>query len=164
VTLDEVQVGPDALLGPLHDGWTLMVSAIGYERIGFDCLTRAMAWLAGIEQETGQLPPSRQHVMKGELVRLRFQAANARALAYHAVHTATAGDGHMDEIAAAYSKIACGRVGQAVARLAGLEFANGPAWVHAAVAEAPEFTIAAGVPDIQLGLIAAEFPIGRAVR
>lgn len=160
VTMDDVAAGPDAVLGPLHRGWTLLPTVIGFERTGFDYLTRASRWLSALEAEAAGLPAARRAALATDLARLRFEVANARVLAYHAVNTGFS----MDEVAAAYAKLACGRAAQSVARWAGLELHTGSATVRAAVAEAPEFTISGGAQELQLDLIAAEYSFGWAAR
>jgi 3-oxo-4-pregnene-20-carboxyl-CoA dehydrogenase beta subunit len=160
VILDGVQVGPDALLGTLHRGWALLPRVIGFERTGFDYLACAARWLTELEAEVAELPGERRSVLAADLARLRCEVANARSLAYHAVNSGF----EMDDVVAAYAKLACGRAAQSVARWAGLELHSDSAAVRAAVAEAPEFTISGGAQELQLDLIAAEYPIGRSVR
>jgi alkylation response protein AidB-like acyl-CoA dehydrogenase len=171
VTLTDVTAAADAVLGPLHGGWPLLPAAIGFERAGFDYLTRASAWLGTVERAVDRLPRSRRVDLAPDLVRLRLLVDNARALAYHAANSAL--DLRMDEVAVSYAKLACSRAAQAVARWAGQELLAAPDLgpdgelaevLHAAVAEAPEFTISGGAQELQLDQIAAEFPIGRAVR
>jgi alkylation response protein AidB-like acyl-CoA dehydrogenase len=161
VTLDGAYVGPEAVVGPLHRGWALLPSTIGFERAGFECLSRATSWLGAAEAGFHRLPQEARAATAGDLVRLRTRVAGARALAFHAMHTADALDA--DEVLIAYSKLACARAGQAVARWAGEELAPSPE-LRAAVAEAPELTISGGPQELQLDLIAHDFPIGRAVR
>ncbi|WP_410633493.1 acyl-CoA dehydrogenase family protein [Amycolatopsis sp. cmx-4-83] len=162
VTFDDVGVGPDALLGRPHLGWRLLPRAIGFERAGFDYLSCATRWLAAAEREVRGLPEIRRRAMAADLARLRFEVGNARAVAYHAVNSATRFA--MDEFAVAYAKLVCGRAAQSVARWAGLELGAGSGGVAAAVAEAPEFTISGGAQELQLDLIANEYPIGGALR
>jgi len=171
VSLRDVVVGPDALLGELHRGWQVLPTAIGYERSGFDYLTRASMWLAAAEREARRLPRSDMTAAGAQVVRLKLRVENARTFAYHAVATADGLD--MDEVAAAYAKLACGRAAQAVARWAGLRILDSVAaesgrpdiaLLHAALAEAPEFTISGGAQELQLDQIAQEYPIGSAVR
>lgn len=160
VTMDDVRVEPDGLLGPPHRGWALLPTVIGFERTGFDYLSSAARWLTDLQAEVAELPRERCSALAPDLARLRFEVANARAFAYHAVNTGF----EMDENAAAYAKLACARAAQSVARWAGLELHSGSAAVRTAVAEAPEFTISGGAQELQLDLIAAEYPIGRSVR
>lgn len=170
VTFDAVPVRGDALIGPPHQGFPLLPTAIGFERMGFDYLTRAVRWLAIVEREVRRLPADPRSAFASQVARLRFQVANARATAYHAVGTADGLD--MDEIAVAYAKLTCGLAAQAVARWAGTELLpvlrdeDGTAvpTLRAAVAEAPEFTVSGGAQDLQLDLIANEFPIGGTFR
>jgi alkylation response protein AidB-like acyl-CoA dehydrogenase len=174
VILDGVYVGEDALLGRLHQGWTLLPKAIGFERTGFDYLTRATRWLEAAETMLRRLTAAEQAELAADLVGCRSKIESARALSYHAVNSAQGLD--MDEIAVAYAKLACGRAAQAVARWAGREFsaaltakpgqpeAREAAVLRAAVEEAPEFTVSGGAHELQLDLIASEFPIGAVVR
>jgi alkylation response protein AidB-like acyl-CoA dehydrogenase len=171
VELDDVYVDADALLGPLHKGWALLPAAIGFERGGFDYLTRGTSWLRAAIQEYRRLPADTQEAMAADLARLRSGLDNARALALHAAYTA---EGlHVDEVLTAYTKLACGRAAQAVAQWVGAQLlpsSSGEgrgarcAALRAAVAEAPELTISGGPQDLQLGLIANDFPIGSAIR
>jgi hypothetical protein len=86
------------------------------------------------------------------------------------VHTAAGLD--MDEITVAYAKLTCGTAAQAVARWAGTELlpvlgsdaATSAEVLRDAVAEAPEFTVSGGAQELQLDLIANEFPIGGTLR
>jgi len=168
VSFDGVAVGRDALVGPLHRGWPILPAAISFERMGFDYLTRATCWLAAAERQVRRLPAELRPGLAPQVARLRFRVANARAMAYHAVATA---DGlEMDEVAVAYAKLACGLAAQEVARWAGTELL--PAMragdddkptaemLRAAIAEAPEFTVSGGAQELQLDLIANEFPLG----
>jgi hypothetical protein len=84
----------------------------------------------------------------------------------------------MDEALTAYTKLACARAAQAVARWAGEVLlplamaADGSDATHSAavevlrsaIAEAPELTVSRGPQDLQLDLISNEFPIGGALR
>jgi alkylation response protein AidB-like acyl-CoA dehydrogenase len=169
VTLDGVRVGADALLGPPHKGWFLLPTVIGFERAGFDYLTRAKSWLRAASQEAGRLPAGIQAALASDLVGLQCAVENVRALAFHAANSAA--DLQMDEMVTAYSKLACGRVAQAVARWAGQNLLTVPgpdstarAILRAAVAEAPELTVSGGAQELQLDLIATECPIGGIMR
>ncbi len=171
VDLREVRVDAGALIGPLHRGWPLLPTIIGFERWGFDYLSRGRLWLRTAAAECGRLPERAAAAMKADLVRLGQALDNARAVAFHAAYHADGLD--MDEIVVAYAKLACGRAAQSVAHWIGQELLpalggqiDGAAAVtlQAAVAEAPELTISGGPVDLQLDLIASEFPIGRALR
>lgn len=174
VTMDGVYVGEGGLLGRLHEGWALLPKAIGFERTGFEYLTRATRWLEAAETMLRRLTAAEQAELAADLVRCRSKIESARALSYHAVNSAQGLD--MDEIAVAYAKLACSRAAQAVARWAGREFsaalaanpgereAREAAVLRAAVDEAPEFTVSGGAQELQLDLIASEFPIGAVVR
>jgi alkylation response protein AidB-like acyl-CoA dehydrogenase len=171
VTFEDVRVEAGALLGALHKGWALLPTTIGFERGGFDYLTRAQAWLEAAGTELATLPTPEQEALAGDFARQEFLVENARALAYHAASPA---DGlEMDETVTAYAKLASGLAAQSLARWAGEELLSVPGTaedgpvrtlLRAAVAEAPELTISGGAQELQLDLIAGEFMIGRAVR
>lgn len=171
VTFEDVRVTADALLGELHKGWALLPTTIGFERGGFDYLTRAQAWLGAAAAELVSLPAADREALAADFVRREFLVENARALAYHAASTA---DGlEMDETVTSYAKLASGLAAQSLARWSGEELLvlpgtaqDGPVrtLLRAAVAEAPELTISGGAQELQLDLIAGEFMIGRAVR
>ncbi|GAA4834511.1 acyl-CoA dehydrogenase family protein [Kitasatospora terrestris] len=171
VTLDRVRVGPEAVLGEPHRGWALLPTVIGFERGGFDYLTRARAWRDAAAAELAALPDSEREVLAADFVRREFAVENARAVAYHAVATA---DGlELDETVTAYAKLGTGLAAQSLVRWAAEELlavpgADGPGGsrsvLRAAVAEAPELTVSGGAQELQLDLIAGEFAIGRTIR
>jgi alkylation response protein AidB-like acyl-CoA dehydrogenase len=171
VSFEDVRIESEALLGELHKGWALLPTVIGFERGGFDYLSRAQSWLAAVATELSARPAADREVLAADFVRREFLVENARALAHHAA--ATAYGLEMDETIAAYAKLASGLAAQSVARWAGEELLSaagtdeaGPvrSLLHAAVAEAPELTISGGAQELQLDLIAGEFEIGRAFR
>jgi alkylation response protein AidB-like acyl-CoA dehydrogenase len=171
VTMKNVRVDADSLVGEVGRGWALLPTIIDFERGGFDHLSRATLWLRAAEREIRTLPAETRTAMAGSLARLDCAVANARLLAHHAAHSA---DGlRVDEVSAAYTKLACGRAAQAVARWIGEELlpvlgsrANSSdlAALRTAVLEAPELTISSGPQELQLDLIAGESPIGMALR
>jgi alkylation response protein AidB-like acyl-CoA dehydrogenase len=171
VTMNDVRAGADSLVGELHRGWALLPTVIDFERGGFDHLARATSWLRAAERELQTLPPESRAVLAGSLVQFEYAVTNARLLAYHAAHRA---EGLLvDEVMAAYAKLACGRAAQAIARWAGEELLpvlgaepdnSDRAALRAAVLEAPELTICSGPQELQLDVIASEIPIGMALR
>jgi alkylation response protein AidB-like acyl-CoA dehydrogenase len=161
VVLEDVHVGADALIGPVHQGWPLLIRAIGFERAGFDYLTRAQRWLR-LATDLVATAPDRTRLAP-VLLRHERAVANARALAFRAVNTAVGFD--MDEVSSAYSKLACGEAAQGVARwaateLAGLAFDEQLRVLRHAVAEAPELSISGGATELQLDLIAVDQSTG----
>lgn len=144
---------------------------IGFERGGFDYLTRAQSWLAAARTELTARPEAERRLLAADFARRQFLVENARALAYHAAGTAE--DLETDETVTAYAKLASGLAAQAVTRWAAEELLSVPGpdeaaphrtLLRAAVAEAPELTISGGAQELQLDLIAGEFMIGRTVR
>ncbi|MEO6088257.1 MAG: acyl-CoA dehydrogenase family protein [Umezawaea sp.] len=159
VVLDDVRVGADALIGPAHQGWQLLIRAIGFERAGFDYLSRAHRWLRVAEELVSASPAPERAGLGEQLLRHERAVAGARALAYRAVNTASGFD--MDEVSSAYSKLACGEAAQGVARwaateLAGLADAEQREVLRHATAEAPELSISGGASELQLDLIAVD--------
>ncbi|MFI1934331.1 acyl-CoA dehydrogenase family protein [Streptomyces sp. NPDC020330] len=171
VTLNDVCVTRDALVGEEHKGWALLPTVIGFERGGFDYLTRAQSWLAAAGAELAALPAGEQEAQAADFVRCEFLVESARALAYHAAGTA---DGlETDEIDTAYAKLSSGLAAQALTRWATEELLSRPAAgedgrhravLRAAAAEAPELTVSGGAQELQLDLIAGELMIGRSIR
>lgn len=158
VTFDDVRLEADALLGRLHGGWALLPTIIGFERGGFDYLTRAQTWLAAAETKLRELPADRQAELAAGFAQRAFHVGNARALSYHAAATA---DGlEMDEITVSYAKLASGQAAQSVARWAGEELLPLSPNLAKAVAEAPELTISGGARELQLDLISGDPAIG----
>ncbi|MFD1151393.1 acyl-CoA dehydrogenase family protein [Saccharothrix hoggarensis] len=165
VVLDGVRVGRDALIGPEHQGWPLLIRAIGFERAGFDYLSRAQRWLRTAGELVDAAPSTERARLRVDLLRHERAVANARALAFRAVNTADGFD--MDEVASAYSKLACGEAAQGVARwaateLTGLADADRLRVVRHALAEAPELSISGGAVELQLDLIAVDQCTGSA--
>ncbi|MFI9643394.1 acyl-CoA dehydrogenase family protein [Micromonospora sp. NPDC051925] len=168
VTFDDVGVEQDALLGPLHEGWALLPTAIGFERGGLDYLSRAQRWLAATGEQLDLLADERRRDLAAGYVEREFLVENARMLAYHAADTA---DGlRTDETVTAYAKLAAGLAAQSVARWAGEEllpvcgYSQQSALLDAAVAEAPELTVSGGAQELQLDLIANDPMIGGVIR
>ena len=171
VHLDGVRVDAADRVGPEHEAWHLLVRAIGFERAGFDYLSRARRWLRAAERIVESRPPAERAALRPALLQHERAVATARALAYHAVG---GGDGlEMDEAASAYSKLACGEAAQSLARWAGLElagcaddpaFAEEAAMLRDACAEAPELSISGGAVELQLDLIATEQRMSGSVR
>ncbi len=167
VTFDDVRLDADALLGRLHRGWAMLPVIIGFERGGFDYLTRAQTWLAAAEAMLRRLPADRQADLAAGFAQRAFHVENARALAYHA---AAAAEGlEMDETTVSYAKLASGQAAQSVARWVGEELLplgvqedddDMRALLGRAVAEAPELTVSGGARELQLDLISQDPAIG----
>ncbi|MEV3985328.1 acyl-CoA dehydrogenase family protein [Nonomuraea sp. NPDC049758] len=163
VTFDGVRVGQDALIGPEHRGWPLLIQAIGFERAGFDYLSRARRWLRTAEEVVSDVRGPDRLNLRAELLRHERAVANARALAFRAAGQAQRFE--MDEVASAYSKYACGEAAQRLARWMGLELGAAvrergaerrAEALRRALAEAPELSISGGARELQLDLIAMD--------
>lgn len=167
VSFDDVRVPADAVLGPEHRGWATIVRAIGFERAGFDYLSRARRWLRAAEALVREQPAAEAARLRGELVQLDRAVAVARGLSFRAVSGANGVD--MDEAEAAYAKLACGEVAQRIAWWAaanlGVIARDGDEipperplsdrdQIFAAVIEAPEMSVSGGASELLLDLIA----------
>jgi alkylation response protein AidB-like acyl-CoA dehydrogenase len=161
VSFDGVRVDRDAVVGCEHVGWPLLVRAIGFERAGFDYLTRARRWLGAARRLVLELPCHERRAAAAGLLCCERRVEAARSLAFRAVALADGLD--MDEISSAYSKLACGEAAQHVAWWAastlGTAFASpspDAAVLRLALAEAPELSVSGGATELQLDLIATE--------
>jgi 3-oxo-4-pregnene-20-carboxyl-CoA dehydrogenase beta subunit len=167
VIFEGVRLQAGALVGRLHGGWAQLPTIIGFERGGFDYLTRAQTWLAAAEATLHGLRADRQADLAPGFAQRAFHVENARALSYHAAATA---DGlEMDEMTVSYAKLASGQAAQSVARWAGEELLplspqeDGDAMrtlLARAVTEAPELTISGGARELQLDLISGDPAMG----
>jgi alkylation response protein AidB-like acyl-CoA dehydrogenase len=163
VALDGVAVGPDAVVGEVGAGWSLLSGALAAERTGMDLSARALRWLdaaaAGLaktgEPDEGDLEA---------LGRRGAEAEAARLLAWRAA--LDLGEGRLDVAQAAltkwYASLAAQRVAWWAAEVAGLagsltrddpEAALG-GLVELALAEAPGLTLSAGTSEMMLQLVA----------
>jgi alkylation response protein AidB-like acyl-CoA dehydrogenase len=171
VTFTDVRVGPEALLGPLHRAWPLLMRAIGFERAGFDYLSRAQRWLRAAQAVLDSRPAAVRSALQPELLRHERAVATARTLAFRTVATADGFD--MDEVDSAYSKFACGEAAQQIAWWAagnlGEVLAGGEVApelrtqvdvLRRAFAEAPELSVSGGAKELQLDLIATDQRLG----
>jgi alkylation response protein AidB-like acyl-CoA dehydrogenase len=163
VAFDGVHVGPDAVVGGLHQGLPVMLRAVGFERAGFDYLARAQRWLRSAAAAVAAVPDAaRRDNLRADLLRHERTVMQARSLAFTAVATADGID--MDDAASAYSKAACGEAAQDLAWWAAqalLEAAShdGSAelsHLRDALAEAPELSVSGGAIELLLDLICTE--------
>lgn len=171
VTFNDVRIDGDALLGTLHEGWALLPAVIGFERGGFDYMSRAQTWLSLSKKRMCALPLDIQVSLTPGFVQQEFLVESARALAYHAASTGETAN--VSENMVAYAKLATSQAAQSVARWAGEELlplvgrwdgGSAHAVLEAAVVEGPEFTISGGARELQLDSIAGDPTIGRPVQ
>ena len=115
VFFDSVAVGPDSLLGPLHDGWRIAREALAFERVGIARYARCDRLLnlarTVLAPRWHDLPESLRERWARALVHTR----RARLLAYHAVESQTAD--RVDPRDAAAYRIAVTTLDQEVAEV-----------------------------------------------
>ena len=84
VFLDDVEVGPDEVLGEVGDGWSVIRRALAHERVGIARYARCERLLSLVAAEAGGidgLPPG----VRAAWVRALVQVRAARLLAYRTV-------------------------------------------------------------------------------
>ena len=161
VTLDGVAAGPDAVVGEVGAGWSLLTAALAAERTGLDLSARARRWL---DTAAGALPDEPGDADLETLGRLGAEAEAGRLLAWRAA--LDLGEGRLDGTRAAltkwYTSVTAQRVAWWAADVAGLAGSltrDDPAAalggaVELALAEAPGLTLSAGTSEMMLQLAA----------
>lgn len=160
VTLDDVRVGPDALLGAEGEGWSLLTRCLAIERTGLDYSLKAARWyeaaLAGIDAEDADAALLEQVGRHGAAVDA------GRLMAWEIISRLDKGE--VDPAAAAASKYHTSETAQEVAVWAAQTHGIGyaarslpaaeAALLEAAFREAPGVTLSAGTSQIMLELVA----------
>jgi alkylation response protein AidB-like acyl-CoA dehydrogenase len=170
VTLDGVAVGPDAVVGEVGAGWSLLSAALAAERTGMDLAARARRWLdAAISLPPGGGGSGWGGTATDDLEsvgRLGAEVEASRLLAWQAV--LDLGEGRLGVAQAAvakwYASLAAQRVAWWAADQAGLagtltrddEAAALGGLVELALAEAPGLTLSAGTSEMMLQLVAGD--------
>jgi alkylation response protein AidB-like acyl-CoA dehydrogenase len=167
VTFDGVDLTDADVLGVPDRGFSLVTAAAGFERAGFDYLTRGRVWLRAAEETLAAFPRLDTERRRAQAARLDYELRGARALAQATVETA---DGmEFDYLLSAYSKYACGEAAQAVARWIGEDVLSEPAVgsrpdlvarLRAGVLEAPELSISGNAVDLLLDTISLDPRLG----
>ncbi len=158
--LDEVRVGPDAVVGALGQAWGLVTRALALERTGIEHYTKARSWLAA---GAAALAPDAGGACSEEVGRLGAATEASRLLTWQLLGRVAAGGSGLEELAAA-AKWHASETARAVAwwwaERAGL--AGGPgagdgaaSRVQAAYREAPGLTVSAGTSEMMLQHLAA---------
>ncbi len=114
VFFDDVDVGPDEVLGDVGDGWSVIRRALAHERVGIARYARCERLLSMVAHEVGgigTLPPAIRTAWARALVQVRA----ARLLAYRTVEE-QARDDPRDETASA-ARLAIVACDQAIAEL-----------------------------------------------
>ncbi|MBF6330375.1 acyl-CoA dehydrogenase family protein [Nocardia transvalensis] len=161
VSLNNVELTSDALLGAAGQGWELINSALGLERTGIPFWGRARRWLdlvSALSRHAESAPVDR-------IVELDAELHAARLLAWSCVDLLSRGEDMLSAAAAAKwwtSELASAiaRLGQQVLATLPPEQAAIPAAdkVAAAVREAPGLTLAAGTSEMMLATVWSSLP------
>ena len=167
ISFDEVALADTDVLGVPDRGFPLVIAAAGFERAGFDYLTRGRVWLRAAEETLATTPQVDNDRRRAALARLEHELRGARALAQATMATADGLD--FDYVLSAYSKYACGEAAQAVARWIGEDLLSEPTVrsrmdlvprLRAAVLEGPELSISGNAVDLLLDTISLDPRLG----
>ena len=109
VFFEDVEVPHDCLLGPVHDGWSVIVNALANERLGIafhsyilEPFDKLLEYVKATRDEDGRLLSEKPSVRAG-LVRMYAQWRAARMLFYRVA--ADHEMGNMDSVGPAISKV-----------------------------------------------------------
>ena len=114
VFFDDVEVGPDAVLGEVGDGWSVIRRALAHERVGIARYARCERLLSLVAAEAGGiggLPPALRSAWARALVQVRA----ARLLAYRTVEEQERGE--PQDVTASAARLAIVQCDQAIAEL-----------------------------------------------
>ncbi len=115
VFFDEVPAGPDAVLGAVGGGWSVIRTALAHERVGIARYARCERLLSEMGRVLAphwdELPPSLEVAWARALVQVRV----ARLLAYRTVRAQE--NGEVPDVAASSARIAVTQCDQAVAEV-----------------------------------------------
>lgn len=115
VFLDDVDAGPDALLGEVGGGWSVIKTALAHERVGIARYARCERLLSALGAELAphwsELPASLQTAWARALVQVRV----ARLLAYRTVHAQATGA--LPDVVASAARIAVTQCDQSTAEV-----------------------------------------------
>ena len=113
VFFDEVAAGPDAVLGPVGGGWSVIRTALAHERVGIARYARCERLLSALGAELAphwdDLPAGLREAWARALVQVRV----ARLLAYRTVRAQETGE--VPDVLASVARIAVTQCDQAVA-------------------------------------------------
>jgi len=162
VFFDDVAAGPDAVLGPIGGGWSVIKTALAHERVGIARYARCERLLSALGRELAphwdDLPSGLSVAWARALVQVRV----ARLLAYRTVRAQEAGE--VPDVAASAARIAVTQCDQSVAEVlfAAAEHrsleAGTSAPLHGAVEDhwryAQAATVASGTIEVQRMIVA----------
>ena len=156
VFFDDVEVGPDAVLGDVGDGWSVIRRALAHERVGIARYARCERLISLVAAEAGgigALPPALRSAWARALVQVRA----ARLLAYRTVEEQERGE--PQDVTASAARLAIVQCDQAIAELLfqvleGTSLEAGPTAPLAGAVEdhwryAQAATVASGTVEIQ---------------
>ncbi|HEY4021077.1 MAG TPA: acyl-CoA dehydrogenase family protein [Pseudonocardiaceae bacterium] len=153
VELDNVMVGPEAVLGAEGEGWSLVSTLFAAERNGLDYYARGLHWLESARELLCRLPPEQAALSAAGLARLWARLDASRLLSLHALQRLA--QGRADVASASLAKWHCSESAQRIAWWAGetldLTVLDPAAEVLAAAyREAASLTIAGGASEVLL--------------
>jgi alkylation response protein AidB-like acyl-CoA dehydrogenase len=171
VFLDGVEAGPDAVLGELGGGWSVIKTALAHERVGIARYARCERLLSELRRELAphweELPDGVRLAWARALVQVRV----ARLLVYRTVRAQEAGE--VPDVLASAARIAVTQCDQSVAEtlFGALEHrsveAGATAPLHGAVEDhwryAQAATVASGTIEVQRMIVAKALLRGTAV-
>ena len=157
VFFDDVAAGPDAVVGEIGGGWSVIKTALAHERVGIARYARCERLLSVLGRELAphwdDLPAS----LRAQWARALVQVRVARLLAYRTVHAQATGE--VPDVAASAARIAVTQCDQAVAEVLfsavedGSLDAGRDAPVHGAIEDhwryAQAATVASGTIEVQ---------------
>ena len=115
VFFEDVWAGPDAVLGEVGDGWSVIRRALAHERVGIARYARCERLLSALGRELApvwhQLPPA----IHSQWARALIQVRVARLLAYRTVRAQEVGD--TPDVLASAARIAVTQCDQQTAEL-----------------------------------------------
>jgi alkylation response protein AidB-like acyl-CoA dehydrogenase len=115
VFFDEVAAGPDAVLGEIGGGWSVIRTALAHERVGIARYARCERLLSALGEA---LAPHWDHLPESlhtEWARALVQVRVARLLAYRTVHAQATGE--VPDVLASAARIAVTQCDQSVAEV-----------------------------------------------
>jgi len=170
VFLDEVAVGPDAVLGGVGEGWAVIRRALAHERVGIARYARCERLLSALARELAPHWDDLPAALHAQWARALVQVRVARLLAYRTVYAQDSGE--VPDVLASTARIAVTQCDQTVAEvlLQAVEHealeAGPPAPLHGAIEDhwryAQAATVASGTIEVQRMIVSKSLLAGRA--
>ncbi|MHB8661860.1 MAG: acyl-CoA dehydrogenase family protein [Acidimicrobiales bacterium] len=108
---DDVEAGPDDILGGVGEGWTVIRRALAHERVGIARYARCDRLLSLLAAAAGGIPPR----LEAQWMRALIQVRTSRLLAYKAMQEQA--DGEPNDATASAARVAVTQCDQAVAEV-----------------------------------------------